>query len=180
MSDQYLSTEQARQLAIHWAKAEPIVRVYIAAAIGQGHPTDDILQEVAAIVTEKFNTYDSGQPFTNWALGIARNRIAKSIRSKVRDRHVFSSELISDLADIVAEIQPELETRKSALRDCMARLKGRTLRIVEMRYQWGRQVQQIADELGMTRVAVSGVLMRGRRSLAQCIEQRIKQEESSA
>lgn len=179
MPQRYLNTDQARQLATHWAKAEPILRIYIASAIGQHHQIDDIVQEVATIVTEKFDTYDPDQPFTRWALGIARHRVAKSIRTKVRDRHVFSSEMLMELAGVVADLQPEVDARKAALRDCLVALKGRSRRIIEMRYQWGRQVQKIAEELGMSRVAVSGVLMRARKALAQCIEQKLKQQDPS-
>ena len=180
MSQRYLNTEQASQLAVHWARAEPFVRVYIASAIGQHHLIDDIVQEVATIVTEKFEDYDPQQEFSRWALGIARNRIAKSIRTKVRDRHVFSSEMISDLAGVVSEMHPQVDARKSALKHCLDALTGRSRRIIEMRYQWGRQVQKIALELGMSRVAVSGVLLRSRKALGQCIEMRLKQEEQSS
>ena len=179
MSERFLNTDQARRLAMHWAKAEPIVRIYIASAVGQSHLIDDIVQEVATIVTEKFEDYDPAFEFSRWALGIARNRVSKSIRTKMRDRHVFSSEMIDELADIVAELQPEAEARKAALRDCLEGLKGRTRRIIEMRYQWGREVQKIAEELGMSRVAASAVLMRGRRALGDCIESRLRKEDPS-
>ena len=179
MSDRYLNTDQARQLAMHWAKAEPIVRIYIASAIGQSHLIDDIVQEVATIVTEKFEDYDADYEFSRWALGIARNRVAKSIRSKMRDRHVFSGEFIEELADVVAEVQPEAESRKAALKHCLQGLRGRTRRIIEMRYQWGRQVQGIAEELGMSRVSVSAVLLRARKALGDCIQARLKKEEQS-
>lgn len=179
MSDRYLNTDQARQLAIYWARTEPIVRIYIASAIGQSHLIDDIVQDVATIVTEKFQDYDPDYEFSRWALGIARNRVSKSIRTKMRDRHVFSSEMMGELADIVAEVQPEAEARKSALKACLESLKGRTLRIVEMRYQWGRQVQAVAEELGMSRVAVSAVLLRARKALGNCIETRLKKGERS-
>lgn len=179
MADRYLNTEQAKQLAVHWARTEPIVRIYIASAIGQSDKIDDIVQEVATIVTEKFEDYDADQEFSRWALGIARNRIAKSIRTKVRDRHIFSSEMMTELADITEELLPEIDDRKSALRDCLEGLKGRTRRIIEMRYQCGKQVQAIAEELGMSRVATSGVLLRGRKALGDCIESRLRKEEPS-
>ncbi|MBX2850542.1 MAG: sigma-70 family RNA polymerase sigma factor [Phycisphaeraceae bacterium] len=179
MSQRYLNTQQAKQLAVHWARTEPIVRIYIASAIGQHHLIDDIVQEVATIVTEKFEDYDPEFEFSRWAIGIARNRIAKSIRSKVRDRHVFSSAMIHDLAGVVSEMQPEVDARKSALKDCLEGLKGRSRRIIEMRYQWGRQVQKIAEELGMSRVAVSAVLLRSRKALGDCIEARLKKEDRS-
>lgn len=178
MSQRYLNTEQARQLAVHWARTEPIVRIYIASAVGQHHLVDDIVQEVATIVTEKFEDYDPEQEFSRWAIGIAKNRVAKSIRTKIRDRHLFSTEMISELAGIVVELQPEIEDRKSALQACLKGLKGRSLRIIEMRYQWARQVQAIAEELGMSRVAVSAVLLRARKALGQCIEERLKRKDS--
>lgn len=177
MSQRYLNTDQARQLAVHWARAEPIVRIFIASAIGNSSRIDDIVQEVATIATEKFEDYDPDREFTRWALGIARHRVAKCIRTTMRDRHVFSSEMIDDLADVVADLQPESESRKAALRQCLAALKGRSRRIIEMHYQWGRQVQKIAEELGMSRVAVSAVLLRSRKALGQCIESRLKKED---
>ncbi|MEO0475048.1 MAG: sigma-70 family RNA polymerase sigma factor [Planctomycetota bacterium] len=174
MSDRYLNTEQAKQLAVHWARTEPIVRIYVVSVIGDSRAIDDIVQDVASVVTEKFETFDPDRgAFSHWALGIARNRVSKTIRTKVRDRHVFSGEFIEELAGAVVEVQPEAESRKAALKLCLQGLKGRTLRIVEMRYQWGRQVQGIAEELGMSRVAVSAVLMRARKALGDCIEQRL-------
>lgn len=180
MSQRYLNTDQARQLAQHWARTEPIVRIYIASAIGQHHLIDDIVQDVATIVTEKFEAYDPEQEFSRWAIGIAKNRVAKTIRTKMRDRHVFSTKMIGELADVVADLQPEADARKSALKQCLEGLKGRSRRIIEMRYQWGRQVQKIAEELGMSRVAVSAVLLRSRKALGDCIEQRLKKGDSSS
>ena len=176
MSVRFLNTDQAKQLAVHWAKTEPIVRIYIASVLGDSALIDDVVQDVATIVTEKFETYDQDREFSHWALGIARNRVAKSIRSKVRDRHVFSGELIEELAGAVSDLQPEVDDRKTALQQCLKGLKGRSLRIIEMRYQWGKQVQQIAEELGMSRVAVSAVLLRGRKALGDCIEARLRKE----
>ena len=180
MSQRYLNTDQARQLAQHWARTEPIVRIYIASAIGQHHLIDDIVQDVATIVTEKFEDYDPEFEFSRWAIGITKYRVAKSIRTKMRDRHVFSTEMILELASVTADLQPESDARKSALKLCLEGLKGRTRRIIEMRYQWGKQVQKIAEELGMSRVAVSGVLLRGRKALGDCIETRVKQEDQSS
>ena len=97
----------------------------------------------------------------------------------MRDRHVFSSEMISELADVAAEVHPQAEARKTALKGCLESLKGRTRRIIEMRYQWGQQVQKIADDLGMSRVAVSAVLTRGRKALGDCIEKRLQKEDRS-
>ena len=175
MSDRYLNTEQAKQLAVHWARTEPMVRIYVASVIGDSSAIDDIVQDVASVVTEKFEAFDPDRgAFSHWALGVARNRVYKSIRTKVRDRHVFSGELIEELAGVVSELQPEIDTRKAALQRCLEGLKGRSRRIIEMRYQWGRQVQAIAEELGMSRVAVSAVLMRARKALGDCIETRLK------
>lgn len=176
MTEQYLSIEQARQVAVLWARTEPIIRVYIAAAIGDSHQTDDVIQDIAAVVTEKFCEFDLDRDFSRWALGVARHRVAKTIRGRFRDRHVFSTEMISELAEVVDEVRLEYDVRKSALRHCMGLLKGRSRRILEMRYQWGKQVQAIALDLGMSRVAVSGVLLRVRKALAQCIEQRLAAE----
>jgi len=173
MTERYLNTTQAKQLAVQWAKAEPTLRIYITAVIGDSHLIDDIVQEVATIATEKFETFDPDREFTRWALGIARHRIAKSIRSKVRDRHVFSTEMIVELADVVADLQPDAELRKAALHRCMSALRDRSRRILEMRYHWGHRVQAIAEELGMSRVAVSAVLLRSRKALGDCIEKRL-------
>lgn len=177
MAEQFLTTEQARQLAVLWARAEPIIRVYIASALGDSHLMEDTIQDIATVVTEKFCEFEQDRDFSRWVLGIARHRVSKTIRGKVRDRHVFSTEMIGELAGIVDEVRPEYDSRKGALKHCLAQLKGRSRRMIEMRYQWGKQVQSIAEELGMSRVAVSGVLLRCRKALARCIEHRLSDRE---
>ena len=62
---------------------------------------------------------------------------------------------------------------RDALDHCVDLLPERSRRIIELRYKQGRRVDGIAEMLGSTANAVSGVLFRVRQILRDCIEKRV-------
>lgn len=86
--------EKTSRFTVHWLKAQPVLAGYVGAMVRDRAAADDIVQSVATIATEKFDTFDPEQEFSRWAIGIAKNRIYKSIRTKVRDRHIFSTVIV--------------------------------------------------------------------------------------
>lgn len=173
-----LTNEEAQNLALLWAKSEPIVRVSIIANLGNCDQVDDLLQEVAAAAAAQFSVYDHDRPFTAWVLGITRKRIAMFYRTQSRNRHVFSSEAMERVSAVAGGLsRSTYDTQLSALRACIRALVGRGKQIIEMRYERGWRVQKIASELGMSRVAVSGILHRARNGLKRCIEKKLRAEQ---
>jgi RNA polymerase sigma-70 factor (ECF subfamily) len=133
---------------------------------------DDVVQETNLLLWRKAAEYDPAQPFLPWALTIALYQVKAARRDAARDRHVFDDRLLDLLAtDAAAHDARDLE---SALEHCLAKLPGRQRQLIMERYQPGASVQSMAQERSQTPTALSLTLLRIRKSLESCIEQRLQ------
>jgi RNA polymerase sigma-70 factor (ECF subfamily) len=164
-----ISTAQARELSVLWTKAYPIVSTYFRACLCDFHRSEDLLQETAAAVAESFTSYDPARPFTGWVLGIARHKLLQYYRAHAKDRHLFDDQAVRELADVCAEMEPEISAMQAALERCVDRVQGRPRKLLEMRYVRELTPRAIAEKTGMNANAVSVMLHRARKALRDCI-----------
>jgi RNA polymerase sigma-70 factor (ECF subfamily) len=161
------------ELARLWVRAQPVVSAYVAANVADAHHADDLVQEVAQVVAQRFAEYDAARPFTPWVLGIARNRVLKYYRARSRDRLVLSEAALERLADSIAKTDVNAEDRREALRVCLDGVKGKQRQLIESRYREGHAVADIATRMGTSASSVSVMLFRARRALLECIQARL-------
>jgi RNA polymerase sigma-70 factor, ECF subfamily len=168
-----ISTSQARQLSVLWTKAHPIVAAYFRSNLRDFHQAEDLLQETAAVVAEKFTEFDVTRPFTSWVLGIARNKLLHHLRTNSNDKHVFDDTTIGLIADGYAKLEPEISSMQGALETCIERVQGRSRKLIEMRYVRELTPARIAALTGMSANTVAVMLHRVRRALRECIEKQL-------
>ncbi|XAM01369.1 sigma-70 family RNA polymerase sigma factor [Phycisphaeraceae bacterium D3-23] len=168
--------EQMRRLTLLWMKAQPVVAAFIASVVRDRHDVEDLTQEVAATVASSFERYDPAQPFTPWAVGVARNKMLHYLRSAKRDRHIFDEDLVLGLARAHENLSGDYDERRDALAYCLGRAPDRTRKVLGLRYVREMEVMAIADQLGKTPGAVSNLLYRARLALADCIRLRLRGE----
>lgn len=174
------SAELMRRLTVLWMKAQPMVQVFLAATIRNSHDAEDLLQDVAETVAEKFSEYDPQHPFQPWVMAIARNKVGNHLRKQARNRHVFDSDMLERLADAQEQVAPDYDERRQALRHCMDQLTGRNRQAIEMRYLREMSVDDIAKRMSMRNNAVFVLLHRIRAALAKCIKQRLDAGEAES
>ena len=163
------SISAMRDLAGLWVQSQPVISAYISANVIDAHHAEDLVQEVAQVVAEKFAEFDRARSFTSWAMGIARNRLLKYYRSHARDRIVLSETALSRLGEGLERIEHEAEDRREALRICLDRIQGRRRQVLEMRYGESAAIPEIASRFSMSASAVSVMLHRIRAVLHGCI-----------
>jgi RNA polymerase sigma-70 factor, ECF subfamily len=158
-----------RELARLWVQSQPAISAYISANVMDAHHAEDLVQEVAQVVAEKFATFDPNRSFLSWALGIARNRLLKYYRTRARDRLVLSEAALERIGAALERVEHEAEDRRTALRHCLQQVAGRRREVLEMRYGQNIRVNEIADQCGMSASAVSVMLYRVRAALYDCV-----------
>ena len=162
-----------RDLARLWVQSQPAIAAYISANVIDMHHAEDLVQEVAQVVAEKFTTFDRSRSFTSWALGIARNRLLKYYRTRSRDRLVLSEAALARLAVALEHVAQEAESRREALRICLQQVSGRRRDVLEMRYSKQARIGEIAARFGMSTSGVSVMLFRVRAALLGCIQRQL-------
>lgn len=162
-----------RELAGMWVQYQSAISAYLTANVADMHHAEDLVQEVAQIIAEKFASYDRQRSFLSWALGIARNRLLKYYRTRARDRLVLSEAALTRLGDALERVEPETEDRREALKECLQEIQGRRREVLELRYRHNTRVTEIASQFGMSASAVSVMLFRIRATLFDCVQRKL-------
>ena len=162
-------TADFRQATRQWTLAHPVVSAFIGSIVRDVAARDDVLQETAVAVLESFDRYDPALPFLPWCLAIARNQVRLYLRTRHRDRLVFSEQAIAALADAFVPQVREPAELSDRLAVCLQRLTERARDICRLRYQEGRRPIEIAAQLSQTAESVRKILQRARESLRECL-----------
>ena len=170
------SSDPVKQMTIEWTRAQPSVGRFVRSFLRERAEADDVLQEVALVVVEKFEDWDSERPFVGWALGIARRVVLAHLRRKYRDSKVEFSDAIDQVALSFEKLETRAELAKDSLADCLGQVRGQSRQALSLRYTEGLELKQIAGQLGMTASNVGVMLHRVRAVLRKCVDQKLKAE----
>ena len=171
MTDQSDSSNNTpmQEMASHWVKSQAVVSAFVTSNVFDLHHAEDLIQETAKAVAEKYHSFDPTRPFTPWVLAIARNQILKYYRTRSRDRLVLSEAALKSYSTALERIEGESEERRQALRRCLDLVKGKSRQVLQKRYEENMKLGEIGDSLGITASTVSVMLFRVRAALERCI-----------
>jgi len=152
---------------------------YIHSLVRDVNDADDLFQQTAVILWNKFDSYDESRSFTAWACGVARLEVSNFIRSRSRRKLYLSDDLNLLLIEAYTEI-PEAaaddEERKEALSRCVGKLRERDRDLLLVCYTGDDDIVQIADRMGRSSQSVHNSLRRIRESLYECVRRTLAQE----
>ena len=146
---------------------------YIFSMLGDHTRASDVLQETNLVLWRKRAEFRSGEPFLPWALAIARFQVLAHVRDRGRDRCLLDADLVEGLAQETEKQVEHLEAIQQSLRQCLANLTPSNRDLIQRRYYRSSSIQEIADSLDRGVSAVKVALLRIRRSLADCVRQRM-------
>lgn len=164
--------DNSRQAARLWTLAQPVVSAFVTSVVRDFKDRDDVLQEIAVVVFESFDSYDQQRPFVPWVMGVARNQVGLYLRQRVKNRLVFDVDTVNCLATAFTELSPREQHRLDALTDCLKLLDDRARELCHLRYYDNLKPAGIAEKLGMAPNAVAKALQRIRDQLRDCINRR--------
>ncbi|MEW6302177.1 MAG: sigma-70 family RNA polymerase sigma factor [Verrucomicrobiota bacterium] len=160
---------QQRFLSLFLRSEREIFR-YVAALVPNVADAEDIVQQTALALWEKFDAYDPNQPFTPWACRFALNKARQWIERRQRWQALLQGGLGEELARRREELRPELEVRLKHLEGCIGKLPQDQRSIVEGYYYHRTPVEKVAESSGRTVEATYKALQRIRSALQDCME----------
>lgn len=136
---------------------------------------EDLLQKTCLTAWQKFDQFEPGTKFSAWACQIAYYEIKNYLRTRARDRHIFSDAVLDSLADEAPREIERLAEERVALTHCLATLEADDRDLLTRSYLQDTQINQVAAQLGRTASSVYKQLNRIRRRLLLCITARIRE-----
>ncbi|NLF09850.1 MAG: sigma-70 family RNA polymerase sigma factor [Pirellulaceae bacterium] len=174
MSD-YLRNREFIQL---WTTHGQRIYAYILTLLPNRSDADDIFQETGVTLWEKFDQFESGTNFNAWAFQTAWNKVRNFRQLRRHGMVLLSNESIDRLSQTVLSHSAELDGQHAVLADCYEKLSPRDRELIDMRYQPGVTVQDMAKELGRNADAVYKHLSRVHRALLECVQSGMDEEAS--
>lgn len=169
------TSEQQRFLSLFLRSEKEVFR-YVAALVPNIVDAEDIVQQTALALWEKFDDYDRAQPFTPWACRFALNKARQWIERRQRWQALLKGGRAEEVAQRRDELRPALELRLRHLEECLENLPQEQRSLVEGYYYSRTAVDKLADDSGRTVAATYKALQRIRQSLQLCIEGAAKLE----
>jgi RNA polymerase sigma-70 factor (ECF subfamily) len=142
---------------------------YIYTLVPNRTDAEDLLQDTAVFLWEKFEKFEPGTDFVAWACRVAFLKVSNHRKRFARANLLFCDELLEAVAARGVELAPELDARRTALRECLKRLEERDRRMITARYETGGGAEQAADASGRTLQATYKALYRIRKALFDCV-----------
>ncbi len=157
-------------------RQQPMLLGFIRSFVYHPQDAEDLLQEVGVVVLTRRETPLSPAEFGPWCRGVARNLILHYRRSHARSRVTVSDALARAVEHAWTEAdeeRDEWERRRNALAECLGGVDGRSAELLTLRYVDGLTSDAIGERLRLSAAAVRMTLMRVRRALQRCLEQRL-------
>ena len=148
---------------------QPASHGFLVSLVQDPHAADDLLQELAGRLWNKFGEFDEGRPFVAWGLGFARLVAMEWRRKQLRLPLPMDDATLVLLADEAEAHFEHHDERLDALRECIGQLTDHQRHALRLRYQEDRPVAEIARLWQRTQMAVYKVLQHSHRTLLDCI-----------
>jgi RNA polymerase sigma-70 factor (ECF subfamily) len=142
---------------------------YVAVIVPNVADAEDIVQQTAVALWEKFDAYDPAQPFTPWACRFALNKARQWIERRQRWQVLLENGLAEELEQRRDEMRPELEGQLRNLEGCLAKLPEEQKSLVEGYYHQRSSIEELAARHGRTVAATYKSLQRIRQALQECV-----------
>ena len=135
---------------------------------------EDLIQSALAGVLAAISTREfAGQHYGQWVVSVARNITVDRLRARARERKLFEANDGEHEPSSVSAVGPEHLTHiRRELRDlglALDRLGPRRAAVVYLHDVQGRDLEEIAEVIGISVAAAQSRLVRGRRDLLRSI-----------
>jgi len=173
-----LDSDQHRRFLRSFTANEPAVRAYVRRLVPTRVDADDVMQDIAVVLWEKFSEFRSEGNFRAWAFGVARYEVLAWRRDRARDRLVLDEDVVERLAEETASEAEEhrLAKQRGALEKCLAKVTPEQRDLLMGAYDSDNRIQDIAADSGRSVAGFYQWLHRMRRQLHDCVRRQLQGE----
>ena len=153
---------------------------YIHSLIPDINDADDLYQQTALVLWNKFGEFDRSRDFFAWACGVARGEVANFARRRVRQRLYLCADVNLLLVEAHEELTDrEQDDRRTALSHCVGRLPPADRELLTECYREPDGVHAAADRRSRSPHSVYNSLRRIRKALHDCVNRALARRPDS-
>jgi RNA polymerase sigma-70 factor (ECF subfamily) len=154
----------------HLTQVQARLYGYIHSLIPDINDADDLYQQTALVLWNKFTEFDPSRDFFAWACGVARGEVANFARRRTRQRRYLSADVNLLLVEAHAEFtEAEHDDRRAALSRCVEKLPPEDRALLTECYREPDGVHTAAERRNRSPHSVYNSLRRIRQALFECV-----------
>lgn len=135
---------------------------------------DDILQETATVMWEKFEELKDDEMFLPWSFQIARYKIMNHRRKKTAGLWL-NEDVLERVQTAMSNCSKESSMRKEALQECLLKLPVNERRLIALRYEQNTSFASISEIMNRSVNGLYNVSAKIHQKLRICIMRTLKQ-----
>ena len=120
---------------------------YILFLVPNATDAEEVFQETATPMLEKFHDYREGTNFAAWAKKIAMYKVMEFRRKKPRSPLSFDREVLDKIVEASENALNQQQEQRDALRKCLEKLSDDDRSLLMIRYEQGLTISGMAGEL---------------------------------
>lgn len=163
----------ARFLKLFLTSEKSLLR-YVSVMVPYRADAEDVVQQTALALWNRFEDYDPALPFEAWAVRFARMEALAFLKRHARWSAFADEALTETLWARHESISGELDQRMIHLTECLQKLSPEQRDLIEGYYSRDESVPQLAAKVGRSSEAIHKALQRIRQALQKCIERALK------
>lgn len=156
--------------------SEPDLRRYVAVLVPSLEDAEEVVQQTAAVLWEKFDQYDPALPFTPWACRFALNISKQWLARQRRWAAILREDIAMELIRRREVTESQIDSRLRHLENCVGKLSSAQRSLIDGYYSRRVGASRLAEESGRSVEAVYKALQRIRHVLEACIQQAVREE----
>lgn len=176
MTDDLPQPDCHEEFVALYVEHQVAIRSFVRTLLPDPVDAEDVMQTASLTMWRRFEQYQPGTSFRNWAFQVAKFTAMKHVARKARDRHRFSEATINMLAEHVEQQDERLAGHRRALEHCVELLGGDDRQVLAVCYSTGVTLKEFAAQLGRTPNALYKQLGRIRAVLVDCVQRRLNAE----
>ena len=169
--------EHKQQFSLLFSELQPSLLTSLQNVIQNADASKEILQNVAAVLWEKYSDIDDKVRFRKIAYTVMRYEILSYRRDKARNRLIFDENVIALLVDKSSVSQPQISREQELLEKHLEELTPEQKKLLFDAYQSDSQIQSMAKEQGKTPMALYKKLQKIRSKLLENIQKELNREQ---
>lgn len=123
------------------------IYAYILSMVHNKSDAEDLAQETALLMWDKFDEFEQGTSFTAWGIKIARYRVLSYYKSKKEIKR-FDNDLLNEISERFQHKADEVKLRLDALEQCLEKLSKRDRELIRIHYEMGFKITQLKNIIG--------------------------------
>jgi RNA polymerase sigma-70 factor (ECF subfamily) len=152
-----------------WALHGQRIYAYLLTLASNRSDAEEIYQEVAMTLWEKFDQFEEGTSFYAWARKVAFNKVGSFRQLRRHETILCTPEFLDSMNETVAEDSELLDAQHRAFARCFEKLPPRHRELIEERYRPGATPKTVAQQMGRSVSAIYQALSRIHNSLFECV-----------